>query len=314
LCRYGFSPARARALAANEKFTLNDILGNGTLVSSVEEIAASMGILDHMAQTGEQRLHDESISEAYQADIVAPEVRRRFGQGLNGLNGHALAVAMYDGDQRMGLNGGRGFESHFETLALASGASLKLDTNVAGIYKNSSREWILEVQNTRTGSQPEYMMFNAVILAAPFNSSELDFLPEPPKQSPEMLDFGACHLTLFTSTHKLCSETFDSSTDLPDTIFAGEGVRQNPDLFDFFELALVRPVTHSVEEVLMTEYLYRVLSPGLVSPSDLIAIGRGNVTWSHHSKVCKPSLDLATLALAFFCSCGRRFFCVAHAN
>lgn len=267
---------------------MKDLFNNTSSLYTLEAAATSLGISNDLAQNGRQRLREAEISEVYEKDLIEPAVRRRFGQSVTGLNAHALTVAMHDGDEGMGVRGGPGFENYFRTLLDSSGAVVELETHVAGICKNSSTEWILETRKLEADAQPKYMMVNAVILAAPFDPSELQILPEPFHQMPETLNYGACHVMLFTSTSKIRPEAFHATVELPDIIFGGQQVGLQTKPFDFFELAMIRTVTRYMGEALENEYLYRILSPASIPRSDLMGLVGDSVTWSYNFEVSCP--------------------------
>ena len=285
---------------------------------SLDAAAARVGLVDFTAATGAQILKAGGIGEKFSREIVQASTRVNYGQNLGGIHGLETMVCMAT-DGAMAIKGGNW--QIFEAMVKASGADVRMNSTVQKVSKKENGAYVVKAaekaltedsDNTGELDQEE---FDTIVLAAPYQFSEVSFSP-PLANQPDEIPYVILHVTLFTSPHRLSPFffNFDSSTsanEVPDMVLTTlpEGVdlgarkgKEGVGPAGFWSVSLLRNIEMDDGS---TQYLYKIFSPekltatwmsrllGLPDPdistdekegdkSDAIArLSKYDVSWSH---------------------------------
>lgn len=187
----------------------------------------------------------------------------------------------------------------FANMLNASRASVHLNTVVSSISKLS------ENSNTYnlTLSSGASSTFDEIILAAPYQYSNLNISPAP-KHVPDEIPYMALHTTLFASPYLLDPAAFNLSPGTPvpqfvlTTLRPDEPPADNAGSPGFYSISMHASFINPYTPSLRVEYVYKIFSPMAITSSFLSHIfGRaisdkeaekgdmgddGTVSWIHH--------------------------------
>lgn len=239
------------------------------------------------------------------ARLTAPHSTRvNYAQNLALVNGLISMVCMAT-DGAMSVDGGNW--QIFAAMASAATRDIRLNTSVAALIKRSDSTYTLLPQNASTGALHETEHFDEVILAAPYQFSNLTLTP-PPQHIPDPIPYVRLHVTLFTSPHRLSPAAFNLAPGAPvprtilTTLAAGAPARGVNDTSavgpaGFFSISTLRSVRNPATGA--REHLYKVFSAAPVTGAFLgkilgvagdssdddgegatgEAVGKADVTW-----------------------------------
>lgn len=272
--RYGTAPLKTQRLM---KSTVNKFLSlyeePWFPFESLTATAQGVGLLAVTAATGEQYMRENGIVGSFGKEVVQASTRVNYAQNLGFIHGLEAMVCMAT-DGAMAVEGGNW--RIFDSMVKASGARVELETVVGGIWPQSEGGYALNYSHP-DGSGSGSGLFDAVVLAAPYQFSELKSLGlEPPDHRPDEIPYVELHVTLFTSPHLLSPSFFNLPSDKPaprvilTTLPEGEPAQRGPKSAGspgFFSISLLRPITNPTNSA--QEYLYKIFSPTPPSPSFL---------------------------------------------
>ncbi|RYO83211.1 hypothetical protein DL764_009486 [Monosporascus ibericus] len=293
--RYGASVWRARGLLSeaadlSERLAANVAPSAAAAIADVPAILASLLGGTALAHEGApETLRRHGISEAYAAEVLAPQVERGAQvQRVPAMSGLALAMAAGREDAGRARAGGD-YAARVRELAKALGADVRLNSKVVGIERETAdggdketrtaTRWLLRHE----GGGAEAEAFDKVIMAAP----GLEWLVVRAAgvngsiETDQAVEFDAAHVTFFTAS------------ELPGRFGGGDGAVPPQILFvdddaegGIHEVAYVREVVpHHRDGVAdgapVVEHLYRCVSGADVS--EALASDPG-VTWMHHRR------------------------------
>ena len=166
----------------------------------------------------------------------------------------------------------------FDGMLKASSATVLLNTTVDSISKLDGRYSIkTSTQHPNdTKEQINEEQFDTIVLAAPYQYSNIDVEKNLLKYTPDKIPYVTLHVTLFASPHKLnptffnLKETDDAPSTVLTTLPPTTALNQTVPLPNFFSISTLRtainPSTHE------KEFLYKIFSAKPVKPTFLAGI------------------------------------------
>ncbi|KAF8973540.1 Prenylcysteine lyase-domain-containing protein [Flammula alnicola] len=193
LWRYGFlSPKRTESYV---RTMINQFL---TLYSSaspkwdsIVDLSAQLGWSEMVNSTTSDYLARQGVSQKYVTEVVEAATRVNYGQNSDYI--HALEGACSLAGTGASAVAGGNFQI-FENFLNRSGANVYLNTLVSSIAPKSSTSHLWSVKSSRATVD-----YKAVILAAPFHSTGIDFPSSLSEQIPEQ-PYVRLHVTLVSTT------------------------------------------------------------------------------------------------------------------
>ncbi|KAL0083019.1 Prenylcysteine lyase-domain-containing protein [Phycomyces blakesleeanus] len=189
LWRYGSSPLKANRHLDTvlERFELlyeNDALP----YYSIEEAFEGVGIYELLNTSAQEYLESRmGVNTIFSEEIVQSATRANYGQDIDTL--HALgAMVSLAAKNSWSIQGGN-FKI-FEEFAERSGAEIRMETTVKKVEKIHDKQGGYTVTTNNGDTQ----IYDAVILAAPFNPNEI--LELPVSTGSYVRDYKIVHVTL----------------------------------------------------------------------------------------------------------------------
>ena len=232
------------------------------------QVARAQGLLDVTAATGEQYLEDNGITGNFGREVVQASTRVNYANNLRYIHGLETMVCMA-AEGGMSVRGGNW--QIFDNMIAASNAAALYSTEVRAIEKQKNGSYSLTFASAESGPQgydlsTQHQLFDSVILAAPYQFSDLDISPSV-KSVPEKIPYVKLHVTLFTSPHLPSPSFFDLPKDqkVPRAILTTLPTDEEPlegaagvGSPGFFSISLLRPVTNPHTGA--QEYAYKIFS------------------------------------------------------
>ncbi|KAL1959815.1 hypothetical protein VTO42DRAFT_960 [Malbranchea cinnamomea] len=202
LWKYGWSPMRTQSLMKStvEKF-LKMYKWPYFPFKSLSEVAVSTGLVEAAWATGAEFLKENHISEQFSREIIQASTRVNYGQNLQLIHGLETMVCMAT-DGAVSIEGGNW--QIFQGMLNTSRATLKLESPVTELHRNADNTYKI---TSKSGKDSEQAMFDHVVIAAPFQFSNITVLP-PLQHPPDTIPYVDLHVTLFASPHKLAPQFF----------------------------------------------------------------------------------------------------------
>ena len=172
-----------------------------------------------------------------------------------------------------------------------SNAKVHLNTRVRGLQKDENG-WKLDVEDTRVPNNfGTTKSFDAVIVAAPHNSTNIRFPSSSAEVSP--VPYVHLHVTLFTTTSPSPNPAYFNATEgspIPSTILtSAEGRRHGGPEPDFNSITYLQRVSPDSEE-----YVVKIFSKQRIADEWLEEVfGKGKVGWVLRHEVGVSNLLLA---------------------
>lgn len=289
LWRYGTAPiSTLRLMKATVGTFLQMYAAPMFPFRSLTQVALDLGLVDVTAVTGEEFLERNGIGSDFGRELVQASTRVNYAQNLNRIHGLETMVCMA-AEGAMSVEGGNW--RIFESMVNASGADLRLETQVGLVKKGDDEKWTLS--STGDDGSMSVETFDEVVLAAPMQYSGIGFPVGTPKHKVDKIPYVDLHVTLFTSKHFLSPLAFGLGAQelVPQAVLTTlpkDGQATPP---DFQSISLLRevinPHTHR------TEYLYKVFSMQkpdstflgrILGLGDLAAdaeIGKRDISWMY---------------------------------
>ena len=235
---------------------------------SLTQAAQDVGLLAVTAATGEQYLRENGISGNFGKHIVQASTRVNYAQNMAHI--HALeAMVCMATDGAMSVQGGNW--RVFDKMLTASNATTLLQAKVTKIEKVTDYSFGLSFdhlgpENSNDSDKPQSQLFDEVILAAPFQFSDIETIGVP--KEPDHVPYVQLHVTLFTSPHLLSPTYFNLPIDkaaprvILTTLLDGEPPGRGSNSVGspgFFSISILRPIKNPRTGA--QEYLYKIFSP-----------------------------------------------------
>lgn len=255
----------------------------------LSETAQAVGLTAVTAATGEQYIRENGIQGSFAREVVQAATRVNYAQNLGAIHGLEAMVCMA-AEGAMAVEGGNW--RIFDEMIRASGAEIKLGTDVSSVRKEENGTLLLSF-----GDNDEQQLFDAVVVASPWQYAGIDVSSLELDREPDTVPYVELHVTLLTSPHLLSPAFFNLSPNDPapqiilTTLPEGEPPQRGSAGVGspgFFSISLLRPITNPETQV--EEYLYKIFSPQAVNATFLSAllgvslispdiIGERDVTW-----------------------------------
>lgn len=261
-------------------------------------------LTEEVSSTGSQLLDKYKVSTPFQRDLINSWTRRDFGQNLGQISGLAAMTSPDDGGD-MTIEGGHW--TLFEGMVSASKAELNLNTTTFGARKMDWGGWILASQSASKGDDPqdgEYQEFDSIILAAPFQTSNIDIKGGQLAYIPDEIEYSPIHVTLFRSRRMLSRSYFSHNDDVPETMLTTLGSDEYDGLFQttgvegvgkvgFYSITSMKRLARLEETsgVIVEEFLYKIISPGMIKDDQIYELlgaspeENGVISWSYRHEV-----------------------------
>jgi prenylcysteine oxidase / farnesylcysteine lyase len=165
----------------------------------------------------------------------------------------------------------------FEHMLRDGASAAHFDTVVEAIQLPSDEEKSFRVQfsskssedNVAESTQPDFDTFDTVVLAAPYQFSDIKITPTPSNEL-ETIPYVQLHVTLFTTSHRPSPKAFNQPADksvprvVLTTLQSNETYGARPDegrvgAAGFFSLSILGLVQNP--ESGKQEYVYKIFSP-----------------------------------------------------
>ncbi|KAJ5179221.1 hypothetical protein N7492_002431 [Penicillium capsulatum] len=184
-----------------------------------------------------------------------------------------------------------GMENILHRLTRIAGSSVHLDSTVTRIKRHGSGESdVYWTHVSPEGLRKEYVeTFGAVIIAAPFHQTDIEFeppLPDPPVET----EYKSVHVTHFITERELDPTTFNLPKDgkVPDTIWdiRDRDLQESETTSTPSFLTLTRETSSYLSGCLLEkENVYRILSEQIITDNDIATflnktgVPRGDITF-----------------------------------
>ncbi|CBX98196.1 hypothetical protein IAQ61_010294 [Plenodomus lingam] len=232
---------------------------------SLSDVVQQVGLLEATGVTGEQYLKTNGIGEAFAKEVVQASTRVNYASNLPYIHGLETMVCM-------ATNGATSIEGGnwqiFAHMLAESSASLHLNTSVSSISKQSDSTYKLTTSSGQTET------FDQVILAAPFQYTNLTIAPAP-KHTPEEISYTKLYTTLFASPHRLDPKAFnmDPGAAVPQyvltTLPPNETPTDSAGSPSFFSISVSSFSVNPLSSPPRPEYIYKIFSPNPVNSTFL---------------------------------------------
>lgn len=279
--KYGMNPYRTQTLMKNTTGQFLKMYDPPYFpFSDLSQTVFNLGLTASTSSTGEQFLLANNIQPPFSTDIIQASTRVNYAQNLGQIHGLETMVCMAtDGAMSVESGNWRIFAGMLE----ASGANVLLNTSVTSISHDvKSNTYALASTSTLTSSKLD--TYDTIILSTPLQFANLTLPPSitPPPPIP----YVSLHVTLFTSPHLLSPSLFNlpATSTVPTTILTTTNDSHSPNP-PFFSISTLRSVTNPSTNPPRLEYLYKIFSPGPISPSflsqllGLSSASNDDITW-----------------------------------
>ncbi|KAJ5601768.1 hypothetical protein N7510_011302 [Penicillium lagena] len=272
--RYGLAPLKTQRLVKKVVGAFLRLYEEPLFpFDSLSEVAEMVGLLDATSTTGEHFLGVNGISELFAREIIQASTRVNYGQNLVLIHGLESMVCMAT-DGAVAVEGGNW--RIFDGALKAAGAAVRVNTSVTAIQRDDDKGIVQVTSSSSTSGMSHTEQFDEVVIAAPFQYSDISVSPSLP-HPPDEIPFVNLYVTLFASPHRISPQFFgldDPNAQVPETIlttlpkgnstsgFGSEGAGPA----GFWSISTLRKVTRSIRlenggEEQQDHYVYKIFSP-----------------------------------------------------
>jgi prenylcysteine oxidase / farnesylcysteine lyase len=297
--RYGLAPIRTRSatrVAVGDflKFYDRPIFP----FASIQEAVDATGLAEYTGVSGTEVLQRAKVGELFAREIVQASTRVNYASNLGGIHGLETLVCMAI-EGAMAVEGGNW--QIFDRMAYLSADAVFLNARVTEVTRGESGQYRLKTTSEEVNQEIEAgasgFGFDAVILAAPYQFSNLTFLP-PLRRPPTKIPYVELYVTLLTSPHRLSPSFFglDSEADVPSSVLTtltpedseklgrrrGVDAVGPPGFWSISTLDILDPSTDGIlcgptetctpAENEDTQYLYKIFSPAPLTATFLSSL------------------------------------------
>ena len=218
LWKYGMAPLRTRsetrkAVGQFLKFYEEPIFP----FQSIQEAVDATGLQAYTGISGEMVLKRAKVGESFAREIIQASTRVNYASNLGGIHGLETLVCMAI-EGAMAVDGGNW--QIFDNMVSTSADRLFLNNSVTGVVKDKDTgRFSLKTTNEELDELFNKDRYDTVILAAPYQFSDLTFTP-PVLNPPVKIPYVELYVTLFTSPHRLSPAFFglDSEAEVPSSV------------------------------------------------------------------------------------------------
>lgn len=291
---FGNSCKKVKEVGNIAKSQLLQLYRDTMPVNSIQELVERHDLKNALSNGGLRILEEHDVPRIYMDDVLEGEIAIQYSQSMRSLNNLALGIGAYNADQGKSLQGGSMAET-LQAMLDDNSVDLRLSTEVFGFRRFNATTWIVASRKQGTSSQPEYNMFDAVIVAAPFFPNDFEFENTKVRTTPRYIDYVNQHITWFTSSVEPDRDALgiNATSPFPDRVImraprswphprGGQG---------FVEISDLGVISHRNTRV--DQHLYRVLSEGRLEDRHLVVLLNGeSPSWvgRHEIKTAYPKL------------------------
>lgn len=274
LARWGLAPIKLNRLL---KTTLDNLLrfyNSPESYTSIYGFSTAHNLHPEASVFTHEYLESNGINKQYAQEVVEVATRVNYGSNLDDIHALGALVTMAANDAQQ-IEGGN-FQI-FEGMVANSGAEVKLETKIARVRRLEPRHQGEEPQFEVTTTTGHKQIFDYIVLAAPIESTNIDFdisLPPQPK-----VDYRTIHATFvrgnvnpsyfYTPTSPVRSST-PSAKDFPTHILSTNSRAE------FISLSIQARLSNG-------ETITKIFSPEPLS-KDLLDRLYSNRTWVKHKE------------------------------
>lgn len=279
--KYGLAPYRAQKLM---KGTVAQFLklyeAPNFPFRSLTTASYELNLTYFTALTGDQYLAQNNIDPRFAHDLIQAATRVNYASNLEKIHALETMVSIAP-DGASQVDGGNW--QIFAAMVKNSGASIQFNTSVNYIGLESEQEkhdarsrYTIRTQSADTAEQ---LVFDRVILANPYQFSNIEAGENVLKQTIDKIPYVKLHVTLFTSPFRLNAEFFGLApgTTPPTTVLTtlAEGEDSSSGVSGagkagFFSISTLRTLKNPKTD--SAEYLYKIFSPEKVSAEFLSSL------------------------------------------
>ena len=201
-----------------------------------------------------------------------------------------------------------------------SGATLQLNSAVTRIQQTKTGSWTVRsatLNSRRPTEELHEEIFDLVVIAAPFQYTELSIVPSP-LQLPQPIPYIELYVTIFTSPHRLCPSFFglEAANSVPELILTTtpDSTSKQASEPPFFSLSAMTKVTNPATS--QDEYAYKIFSKSRLDSAFLAALlgiedpqtpldemPKSHVSWIHEKTwnsypLLSPTTEFAPIVLS----------------
>ncbi|KAI9894215.1 MAG: hypothetical protein M1814_004069 [Vezdaea aestivalis] len=263
--KYGLSPLKANNLMKSTVASFLKLYDEPHFpFRSLSDAVSAVGLDTVTSQTGREYLNAAGISLDFQNDIIQAATRVNYAQNLQNIHGVEAMVCLATSGAKA-IQGGNW--QIFAGMIKASGACLHLNTSITHISKVEDR-WALRT----AGDSPETSIYDHLILASPYQLSNIDLPAEVYQPAP--IPYVTLHVTLFASPHPISPPAFNLSSPPPEMILTtlhptdteSDTVGPNVGSAKFWSHSLLQT---AIGPDGTKQYIYKIFSPERLTAKDL---------------------------------------------
>ncbi|KAI0828535.1 Prenylcysteine lyase-domain-containing protein [Trametes gibbosa] len=283
LWRYGYkAPSKTQQLVAKTVSIFQELYSSRSpRWSNITSVVSDLGWSDVIAQTTSEYFDLQGIDRRWTRELVEAATRVNYGQNVDRI--HALeGLCSLAASGASSVKGGN-FQL-FEHFIAKSNASVYLNTTVKAIsHYQPSGPWVID---SSAFKQPR--LYRAVILAAPFHQTGIDFKGASLAPIPEQ-PYIRLHVTLLSTSSPTPNATYfnlGAGGKAPTTLLTTyEGVRQKGLVEpEFNSLTYHGPVRGKNGEARLNtfgdkEWVVKIFSKSRLEEAWLEQMFEGNVGW-----------------------------------
>ena len=273
--KYGMSPIRTQQLRRDIMNRFFKLYSAPIFpFKSIGEAALKLGLLAP-SETSGQLLEENGIYPPFSTDIIQAATRVNYAQNLAHVHGLEAMVCMAT-DGAMSVYGGNW--QIFDGMLKQDRNTILLSTSVTDIaLQEDGKQYLVKslsapAADGQEATSPHAELFDAVVLAAPLQFSNITITPTP-AFAPSPIPYVMLHVTLFTSPYRPNPSYYGlhNPSDVPTTILTTlppDGEPSPP----FFSFSTLRTVMNANTAPPRKEFLYKLFSPRSPSLFDLYAM------------------------------------------
>lgn len=206
LWRYGLAPLRTVRLMKSVVGRFLQLYDEPYFpFYSLSQVAYDVGLSAVTAATGAEYVNENDVGDLFAREIIQASTRVNYAQNLANIHGLEAMVCMAT-DGAMAVEGGNW--QIFQGMLTAAQAALHLDTEVSSIHRKKDGTYDVSFRKDKDTADLLFSTtFDSIILAAPFQSADIEVHP-PLSIIPEKINYVTLHVLLFASPYRLAPGFF----------------------------------------------------------------------------------------------------------
>ncbi|KKA30303.1 hypothetical protein TD95_005368 [Thielaviopsis punctulata] len=283
--RYGLAPLKTKSLV---KKTIDRFLkmyeGPHFPFASLNQVAQDLELNKLTGVTGTQFLKANGIGTAYTSDIIQASTRVNYASNLDFIHGLETMVSMAP-EGALQVNGGNW--KVFARMVEESGAQVFQNTSVTSIKSVEGTDKLTtrytlsttDFSNSALHNMADDTMYDEVIIAAPFQFSNIEVADDMFLQPIDQIPYMKLHVTLFATPLRLSSAYFglkegeETPSVVLTTLHPSDTTKPGPKgagKAGFYSISILRQAMNPQTGEM--EYLWKIFSPEVVTPEFLSEI------------------------------------------